>query len=359
MNTGSLSIALLAGIFSLQLVQTVNSISGFDDIDARVENGAAESAISALPPDQSLTADDIWSIVVERDPSLASAVVAPSEVNGLWTLTIDGKSAYVSADGQHILKGPAKLIGNSDSPHREPDNTVDIAALPPAEKPSSNDLGIDPSTLIKADVWPDTGIVPLNFSGDDQRVSLPLISHIEDVVASYAPLVKMGYTDIDSITLSYIANTIPEDRLAAVYKPEHPSGASITVFADPTCPKCQQFHAEIPELTAAGFEVRYVLLPRNADDKQLSSAIGSVYCQSGMQAKQSVIEKLYSGEDLGEYSCESNELLSINSATDFYSVKSTPTIYVKNTGVVFPGYVPSSVLIQMEKYRKEKEGLES
>lgn len=359
MNVHHINSVLLTGILAVSLFSIIGKPSQ-EAIDATRYGGQAiaNSSLGASTSNAT-TAESILSIVVQRDPTLAKAVVTPSEVAGLWTLTLDGKSAYVSSDGKHIIKGPAKLISQNNAAISRSMETPKVATQEVSKQPATSGLGVDPSALIQADIWPDAGIVPLNFIGDDQRVSIPLITHIENVVSTYSPLVKMGYTDIDSITLSYIANSIPEERLAAVYKPEVPSGASVTVFADPTCPKCQQFHDEIPQLTAAGFEVRYVLLPRNPNDEELSSAIESVYCQAGMDSKLSLIEKLYSGENDGIAKCESDALASINDAVDFYSVKSTPTIYVKNTGVVFPGYVSSSVLIQMEEYRKIKQGLDS
>lgn len=282
--------------------------------------------------------------VLDADPSLGNANIHASSIEGLMVIEVDGKRAFVNEAGTHIISGPAIEIGErSKGVAAESHIEVSSKALAGAEyeAPAGRE--------IPANAWPDGALVP----NSSREVSSAIVHHIDKVTDEYGALAKSGHINLDSISLAYIANAIPEDRLAHVYPSKIKTRSRITVFADPTCPKCQLLHNDIELLTASGFEVRYVLLPRNANDEELSRDIESVYCANAEQRGR-IIEELYRGEGVEAEQCEKGMVERALAAAEFYNVKSTPTIFVEDTGVVFPGYVPASVLIEMDKYPSRK-----
>lgn len=78
----------------------------------------------------------------------------------------------------------------------------------------------------------------------------------------------------ESQAIAKAINGVPASEMV-VYPAKGQAKAHITVFTDTTCPYCQKLHAEVPDLTEQGIEVRYMAFPRqgpqSAGDKQLQA----------------------------------------------------------------------------------------
>ncbi len=123
-----------------------------------------------------------------------------------------------------------------------------------------------------------------------------------------------------------------------IYSAEGKTRASIYVFTDATCPYCQKFHNEIPELNKKGIEVRYLAWPRHAKAKTLMEA---VWCSKDRKQAMDMAKnsKIPTAE-----SCE-NPVRTQTELGFSIGVSGTPAIYTEE-GEQIGGYVP---LENMEK----------
>lgn len=114
----------------------------------------------------------------------------------------------------------------------------------------------------------------------------------------------------------------------------------VTVFTDIDCRYCRRFHQEVPTLTAAGLEVRYVAFPRSGVGTASYDKIVTVWCSDDPQK---AMTEAKSGISLDPLSCENPV------AEQYYSgveagVQGTPTL-VLDDGTVIGGYLPAEQLL--------------
>ena len=74
----------------------------------------------------------------------------------------------------------------------------------------------------------------------------------------------------ESQAIAKAINGVPASEMV-VYPAKGQAKAHITVFTDTTCPYCQKLHAEVPDLTEQGIEVRYMAFPRQGRSRRATS----------------------------------------------------------------------------------------
>ncbi len=114
----------------------------------------------------------------------------------------------------------------------------------------------------------------------------------------------------------------------------------ITVFTDIDCGYCRRFHQGVPQLTAAGMEVRYMAFPRAGVESESYNKIVNVWCSDNQQK---AMTEAKNGVKLPVASCT-------NPVADQYrqgvqaGINGTPTL-VLDDGTVIGGYVPADELL--------------
>lgn len=130
-------------------------------------------------------------------------------------------------------------------------------------------------------------------------------------------------------------NDFPVEKMI-VYGPKD-AKRFITVFTDIDCGYCRKLHNELPELTAAGIQVRYMAFPRAGVGSESHKKYVSVWCNADQQGSLTAAK---SGKSVTSASCD-------NPVTESYKlgqkigVRGTPLI-VFDDGTVSPGYLPSA-----------------
>ena len=114
----------------------------------------------------------------------------------------------------------------------------------------------------------------------------------------------------------------------------------VTVFTDIDCGYCRRFHQEVPQLTAAGMEVRYMAFPRAGVESESYNKIVNVWCSDDQQK---AMTDAKNGVKLPAASCT-------NPIADQYrqgvqaGINGTPTL-VLDDGTMIGGYVPADELL--------------
>ncbi len=117
-----------------------------------------------------------------------------------------------------------------------------------------------------------------------------------------------------------------------IYPAKGKTRASIYVFTDSTCPYCQKFHHNIPEINKKGIEVRYLAWPRHAKAKTI---LENVWCSDD---RQKAMDKAKNGEIPTAKSCD-NPVQAQSDLGFAIGVSGTPAIYSEE-GEQIGGYVP-------------------
>ncbi len=117
-----------------------------------------------------------------------------------------------------------------------------------------------------------------------------------------------------------------------IYSAEGKTRASIYVFTDATCPYCQKFHHEIPEINKKGIEVRYLAWPRHPKAKTLLDA---VWCSDD---RKKAMDMAKNGKVPEAKSCE-NPVQAQTELGFSIGVSGTPAIYTED-GEQIGGYIP-------------------
>jgi len=107
-------------------------------------------------------------------------------------------------------------------------------------------------------------------------------------------------------------------------------------------------HKEMPQLTAAGIQVRYLAFPRAGIGSESHKKFISVWCNDDQQAALTAAKL---GKTVAAASCD-------NPIEDNYQlgrsvgVRGTPTI-IFDDGTVTPGYIPFATLIEQLGLKKD------
>ena len=139
--------------------------------------------------------------------------------------------------------------------------------------------------------------------------------------------------------MAKLIEEVPMDKMI-VYGPKDPK-RHITVFTDIDCGYCRKLHNEMPELNAAGIQVRYLAYPRAGVGSKSHKKYVSVWCNSDQQT---AMTDAKAGRDVPVASCE-NPVEESFELGRRVGVEGTPTI-IFDDGTLTPGYLPSATLIE-------------
>lgn len=142
-----------------------------------------------------------------------------------------------------------------------------------------------------------------------------------------------------SARMASMLEDVPTSKMI-VFGPQDPK-RYITVFTDIDCGYCRKLHQEVPELTKAGIQVRYLAFPRAGIGSESHKKYVSVWCNADQQK---ALTKAKAGDSVASASCDNPIEDSYNLGRDV-GVRGTPTI-IFDDGTVAPGYLPSDVLIE-------------
>lgn len=139
--------------------------------------------------------------------------------------------------------------------------------------------------------------------------------------------------------MSELIGAVPTSKMI-VYGPENPK-RYITVFTDIDCGYCQKLHREIPQLAAAGIQVRYLAYPRAGIPSGSSEKYVSVWCNEDQQA---ALTAAKAGQSVEAAVCDNPIAETFNLGREV-GVRGTPTM-IFDDGTVVPGYVQYDQLIE-------------
>ncbi|HHJ1579303.1 TPA: thioredoxin fold domain-containing protein [Pseudomonas aeruginosa] len=145
----------------------------------------------------------------------------------------------------------------------------------------------------------------------------------------------------ESQAIAKAINGVPASEMV-VYPAKGQAKAHITVFTDTTCPYCQKLHAEVPDLTEQGIEVRYMAFPRqgpqSAGDKQLQA----VWCA---KEPTKAMDAMMNGKEVKSSECK-NPVDKQFQMGQMVGVQGTPAIVLAN-GQLLPGCQPAKQLAKL------------
>lgn len=279
-------------------------------------------------------------------------LILPSEVPGLLRVVrTDGSMLYVTSDGGYLVAGPIVDIRSGEDIYPRDETRAKIILSYVDGGDQSVELGDPPgaaeqntATTIPENVWPEFGLVPVNHLSSEQTYAQPTVATIERVALALPELVRNERITGEGAMVSVIAGAIPDDRVSVTIPSHGEEKGRITVFADPSCPNCQKFHAEVEQYSLAGYTIRYVLLPRDPSNAELMAEINQLSCLP-REERASALSKLYQGEGIGGESCGSTLAEQAVDAREFYKVEGTPILFASDIAHVIPGYIPSADLI--------------
>ena len=134
-------------------------------------------------------------------------------------------------------------------------------------------------------------------------------------------------------------DAVPVNKMI-VYGPKD-AKRHITVFTDIDCGYCRKLHQEVPEITAAGVQVRYLAFPRAGVGSESHKKYVSVWCNDDQQT---ALTDAKAGKSVPTASCD-NPITESYQLGQQVGVRGTPTI-IFDDGTVTPGYLPHAELIK-------------
>ena len=143
----------------------------------------------------------------------------------------------------------------------------------------------------------------------------------------------------EQVHVAEILAQIPADEMI-VFGPED-AKRHITVFTDIDCPYCRKLQEEVPELTEAGLQVRYLAFPRAGIGSKTYSEMVSIWCSEDQQAAMS---DAMEGHYPPTLTCE-NPVAAQYELGGLAGVRGTPTIVIDD-GTIVPGYMPAAEMLE-------------
>lgn len=158
---------------------------------------------------------------------------------------------------------------------------------------------------------------------------------------------RVNLTQKENERKTRVAMAELEDADMVIYPAQGERQASVTVFTDASCSYCRKLHRDVPALTQAGIEVRYVPFPRSGLQSESADTLRKVWCSPDRQSAMNTA-KGRGASALGEdFSCPA-----ANAVSDGYQlgldlgVNGTPMLFA-DTGQKINGYVSSSRLLSV------------
>ncbi|MEM9257023.1 MAG: DsbC family protein [Pseudomonadota bacterium] len=143
----------------------------------------------------------------------------------------------------------------------------------------------------------------------------------------------------DAQRLEALAAISTDDMI--VFSPEGEPRGHITVFTDITCFYCQKLHLEVPELNAAGVEVRYLAYPRAGVNSDGYRMLATAWCADNPN---DTLTKLKAKESLPVKVCQENPVAAQFELGQKLGVRGTPAIITQD-GQMVPGYKEADALL--------------
>lgn len=128
-----------------------------------------------------------------------------------------------------------------------------------------------------------------------------------------------------------------------VYPAKGVAKTTVTIFSDIDCPYCHKMHKEIPQLNAAGIEVRYLSYPRAGVGSPSYKKAVATWCADN--PSKAMDDAMLNGL-VASKQCQDNPVIEHMKQAQFFGVNGTPNLILE-TGEVIPGYVPAKELIKM------------
>ncbi len=138
----------------------------------------------------------------------------------------------------------------------------------------------------------------------------------------------------------WLAEVKREDMI--IFSPKGGTKGAIYVFTDVDCGYCQKLHQEVPQLNAAGIEVRYLAYPRAGLATPTYDKMASAWCADDRNA---AMDALKSGGHVAPKKCD-NPIAAQYQLGAAMGVTGTPAIVLEN-GSLIPGYKPAGQLVPM------------
>lgn len=139
-----------------------------------------------------------------------------------------------------------------------------------------------------------------------------------------------------------LLNEVAENEMLVFNNHANSADRWITVFTDTDCGYCQKLHEEVPQLTSAGIQVRYLMYPRAGLESDSFRELQSVWCADDQQSAMTVAK---SGGSVAHASCD-NPIEEHMDLAHKVGLRGTPLIYLDN-GTRVSGYRPANELIGM------------
>ena len=186
---------------------------------------------------------------------------------------------------------------------------------------------------------PMPGVYEVEFRGHNYYVHTQgeyiLIGRLYDYVRG----IDLATAKSDTALHEYVVATPVADMV--VMKPDEMK-RYLTVFTDIDCGYCQLFHSEVPMLTQAGVEVRYLAYPRSGIGTSSYDKLVSVWCATDPPEAMTLAK---AGNSIEDAICP-NPVAQQYEGGQAAGISGTPTL-ILDDGTVIRGYVPSDRLLEM------------
>ena len=149
---------------------------------------------------------------------------------------------------------------------------------------------------------------------------------------------KIGGSGLDAKRKRMI-DTVSENDMV-VYPATDEKKTAISIFTDTTCPYCRKLHEQIPELSRAGIDVRYLAFPRAGGQSQVATDMASIWCADDKQAAMTASKE---GRKVKPAQCDDPVAEQYQLGVEM-QIRGTPAIILEN-GAIIAGYVPADALI--------------
>jgi thiol:disulfide interchange protein DsbC len=256
-------------------------------------------------------AEDLTQIKAEIEkniPELQIEKISSSPLPGLYEVTTNGRSLYISKDGRYILQGElqSRKVGTGPLPGMQQVTIGNqISYMTP-----------DGQHAIQGDLYDRVNGVNITEQARS-KMNMNLLAKFDD------------------------SKTI-------VFSPKNPK-YTVTVFTDTSCGYCRKLHQNVPELNNLGVKVRYMLFPRAGPDSPDGKVLQSVWCARNQRE---AMNKAKSGGQVPEKTC-SNPIAEHMILAQKLGLQGTPHMVTGN-GTVIAGYLePADLLTRLEQENKK------
>lgn len=123
---------------------------------------------------------------------------------------------------------------------------------------------------------------------------------------------------------------------------------TLTVFTDIDCGYCRKLHSEMQSYLDKGIRIRYLAYPRSGKNTPSYFKAVGVWCAADRKA---ALTAAKAGGKVEEKKCN-NPVDAHMAAGEAVGVSGTPTLVLEN-GVVVPGYVNATQLVQLIEENKK------